>query len=403
MSENTEQFDLKVQWEALQKTNKEAIEAEAKGHADLFKKEVLANQEKAFGEMSDKINDLTAALQRKAVVADAVDEAKDAADEYTSKFDEWMRKGDEGLKNELTGLETKDLATSPANAAGNAVATPIQNAIGRILKASSPMRSLATVQSSSTGVYEKNFGQNDASSGWVAETAARPKTGTPTLEKVSITAFEQYAMPIITQTLLDDQYFNVEAWVAEEVAEQFARLENLAFASGTGSGQPNGFLNNFGVAGAGHAWGTYETIATATAGSPIGVLSEDDITALPYKMIADYRRGSKFVMNRVILSHVRSLKDSAGAYIWVPGFGSTPDTVLGYDVVEMEDMTNSLNTGEMVLAFGDFSKGYGIIDRVGMRMLRDPYTERPSIAYYTTKRVGGGVLDSNAIVGLELA
>jgi HK97 family phage major capsid protein len=205
-------------------------------------------------------------------------------------------------------------------------------------------------------------------------------------------AGELYAMPAATQALLEDSYADIDAWLADEVESAFAAQESAAFVSGDGTAKPRGFLDYEIVAEASHVWGKI--------GSVVGDFTLDDaadqIIDLIYTPKSQFRAGARFVMNRRTVSAVRKLKDVDGRYLWQPGSGGEPATIMGYAVTEMEDMPD-IGASNAAIAFGDFRRGYLIADRQGARVLRDPYSAKPYVLFYTTKRVGGGVQNFDAI------
>ena len=212
-------------------------------------------------------------------------------------------------------------------------------------------------------------------------------------------------MPAATQTLLDDSQVDIEQWLAEEVQTVFAEQEGAAFVNGTGSGQPKGFLHYTNVADASWSWGNLGYIASGADGA---FLSDEDGPAdallnLAYAPKQAYRANGRWVMNRKTESAVRKFKDGSGNYIWQPGTAAgQPATIFGYPVTEVEDMPD-IASNSYSIAFGDFARGYLIVDRIGVRLLRDPYSAKPYVLFYTTKRVGGGVQNFEAIKLMKFA
>ena len=208
-------------------------------------------------------------------------------------------------------------------------------------------------------------------------------------------AMELYAMPAATQSLLDDALVDVEAWVADECQYAFAAQESAAFINGDGTNKPRGFLNYPKIPNGEWEWGKIGVID--------GALTADTLLVLAYAPKPIYRQNARFVMNRATEAQVRMIKDGAGNYVWNPGASSgAPATLLGFPVVEAEDMPD-LRPGQCAIAFGDFLRGYLIEDRQGVRILRDPYSAKPYVLFYTTKRVGGGVQNFEAIKLFRLA
>ncbi len=231
----------------------------------------------------------------------------------------------------------------------------------------------------------------------MGETAARPETGSITLAELQFPAMELYAMPSATQTLLDDAAVNIDQWLAEEVQLVFAEQEGIAFTTGTGVNRPRGFLDYTKVADAGWSWGNLGYLATGVAGAFAATNPSDRLVDMAYSLKTGYRQNATWVMNRRTQSAIRKFKDTAGNYIWEPA--ARPDgkaTLMGFPVTEAEAMPD-IATDSFALAFGDFASGYLVVDRIGLRVLRDPYSAKPYVLFYMTKRVGGGVQNFEAI------
>lgn len=266
----------------------------------------------------------------------------------------------------------------------------------------SPMRQIAGVQSISTAGFKKLFNARGTASGWVGETAARPQTATPTMGELTFTPGEIYANPGATQGMLDDAAVDLEAWLASEVETEFAYQEGLAFVSGNGVNKPSGFLTYVtGAANASvHPWGVIPTGVTAASATAV---ASDEILDLVYSLPSEFTADARFVMNRNTMGKVMKLKDSAGWYLWQPSLqAGQPSLLAGYPLTEMAAMPN-MTTGAFPIAFGDFRRGYLIVDRTGVRVLRDPFTNKPYVHFYTTKRVGGGLVNPEVLRVLKMA
>lgn len=265
----------------------------------------------------------------------------------------------------------------------------------------SPMRQLATVQTIGTAGFNKLYNNRGTTSGWVGETAKRPETATPKFGSLDFTTGELYANPSATQRMLDDAEVNLEAWLAQEVQAEFALQEGIAFLTGDGTNKPHGLLTYAeGAANAArHPWGAIGV----TPSGEVGKITADAIIDLIYSMKSEYAGNASFTLNRNTLGLVRKLKDGQGNYLWQPSYvAGQPSTIAGYSAVEMAGMPD-VAADALSIAFGDFKKGYLIIDRIGVRVLRDPFTNKPYVQFYTTKRVGGGVNDPDAIRFLKIA
>lgn len=317
---------------------------------------------------------------------------------YKSAFLQYMRK-DEKV---LDGDTVKALSVGSDPDGGYLVAPDTSGRIVMKVFETSPVRQYANTQTISTDALEGLYDLNEMSSGWVGETAARPVTDTAQLGTWRIPTHEQYAMPQATQKLLDDASIDVEGWLADKVGDKLARTENTAFATGTGIGQPRGFLTY--TAGT-TLPGTIQQYATGVDGNFAADPAGGDalINAL-YGLKAPYRANAVWFMNRITVSGVRKLKDSEGNYIWQPGLqAGQPAMLLGYPQAAFEDMPTYTVTGALAIAVGDFRAAYQIVDRAGVRVLRDPYSNKPYVQFYTTKRVGGDVLNFEAIKLVKFA
>lgn len=311
--------------------------------------------------------------------------------ETKTAWSRFIRTGDETALIEVKSLSSTD------GDGGYVAPIETENMIDLVLEEASPIRRIATVRKIGTGLFRKPVSTSQAAAGWAGESDARPETSAPTLKLLDFPAGELYAMPAATQALLDDSVADVDAWLAEEVRDVFAAQETAAFVGGDGSNKPKGFLSYQGGADA------LQEVVTGAAGGFIEGDQYDTLLALTYALKSRYRPGSSFVMNRRTLSTIRTIKDTDGNYVWTPGQDAgNPSRLLGYPVVEAEDMPN-IASGSMAVAFGDFRRGYLIADRQGVRVLRDPYSAKPYVLFYTTKRVGGGVQDKDAIALMKFS
>jgi len=323
-----------------------------------------------------------------------------AAREHKAAFDAYVRTGEAaGLKR----LEAKALSAGVGADGGYVVPNETEREIGKRLTALSPIRAIADVRVISAGTYKKPFMTSGPAVGWVAETAARAQTTSPVLDELTFPAMELYAMPAATQTLLDDAAVNIDEWLAIEVEAAFAAQEGAAFVTGDGSGKPKGFLDYDTVAEGAWAWGKLGFVATGEAGDFPAANPADPLVDLVYALKAGYRQNGAFVMSRRTQGAVRKLKDENGQYLWAPPTApGAPPQLMGFPVHEAEEMPE-IDAGSLSVAFGDFRRGYLVVDRAGVRVLRDPYSAKPYVLFYTTKRVGGGVQDFDAIKLLKFA
>lgn len=318
-----------------------------------------------------------------------------AAAEYKDGFLSFMRKGD------ASKIETKAINTGTDADGGFAVPEELDRSILEIERDMSPMRQVCNVMSVSTPDYKKLVNVGGAGSGWVGEEDARPQTATPSLKQITAHMGEIYANPAATQTSLDDIFFNAESWLSNEVAKEFADQESLAFLSGNGTNKPKGILA-YTLSTNADKDRTFGQLQQVTASSATGVTG-DNLIDIIHSAKAGYRRNSRFMMNNMSVAAIRKIKDSDGNYLWRPGLeAGAASSLLGYAIVENEDLADMQANANAIL-FGDFARGYTIVDRIGTRILRDPYTNKPFVHFYTTRRTGGMLTDSNAIKVLKMA
>ncbi len=320
--------------------------------------------------------------------------------EHKSAFDAYVRRGDERAMNQL---EAKAMSVGTATDGGYLVPSEIETEIGRRLSVLSPIRSIASVRQISAGTLKKPFATTGFATGWTAEAAVRTQTNTPVLAELQFPAMELYAMPAATTSLLDDSAVDIDSWLAAEVETVFAEQEGAAFVNGDGVNKPRGFLNYTNVAEASWTWGNLGYIATGVAGALPTTNASDMLIDTVYALKAGYRQNGTWVMNRKTQATVRKLKDAQGNYLWQPPATAGGEaTLMGFKLVEAEDMPD-VAANATPIAFGNFNRGYLVVDRLGVRILRDPYSAKPYVLFYTTKRVGGGVQDFNAIKLLKCA
>lgn len=269
----------------------------------------------------------------------------------------------------------------------------------------SVMRQLATVQTISTNDIEGLLDNDEASAGWVSELGTRSDTSTPQVGKWRIEAHEMYAMPKVSQRILDDAATNVEAWLSGKIADKFARVEGTAFWTGTGVGQPKGLASydTAATADSSRSWGTFEHVVTGANGA-FHTTQFDPVVNLIGALKDQYLGNASFCMRRSVRTAARLLKESTtNRYLWEPGMQiGSPERLMGYPV-RVDEYMPALATGSLSLAFGDFKQAYLIVDRMGMRTLRDPYTAKPYVVFYTTKRTGGGAQNTECLKFLKFS
>lgn len=429
-------------FDEFKKTNDEALEAKAnKGDVDplvtikldklqttIEEKTALldaasANAAAEFKSQEDRMNALETALNRSNVspgdeksmlelrehacahiITEAYESARpidiassDLSDDdvkayqvYADKYHFYIRKGHARFFKEIEGHETKLLSVDRDPGGGFWVNPEMSDKIIMQVFETSPIRQFANIENIGSDSLEMITDLNEAGSGFVAEQESRTETTTPDIGKRVIHAHELFAEPRSTQKLLDDAQFNVEAWLSRKVAERFARDEATAFVTGNGVGRPRGMTT--------YPAGTsitsqIEQIASGTSGA----VTSDGLFDLLYSLKSPYLRNARFMAPRLIIRDLRKLKDAENRYLWEPTFqAGQPAMIIGFAIHQADDFADAA-AGSLSIAFGDFKEAYTIVDRKGIRVLRDPFTAKPFIKFYTTKRVGGDIVNFEAI------
>jgi HK97 family phage major capsid protein len=356
--------------------------------------EALEREDEDIAALKGEMAALKARLDEAAVAAARPALVGAKADRSGSAFvEKYLRKGVEA------GVELKAVVGTSEAAGGYAVPEEIDAAIDRTLTAISPIRAIANVVKVGSAGYRKLVTSGGTPSGWVSEDAARPETNTPSFVEIAPPFGELYANPAASQAMLDDAAFDVEAWLAQEIATEFARAEGAAFVSGSGVNRPRGFLAapNSAQADGVRPFGTLQFVTSGAAGGFAATNPQDRLVDLVQALRPPYRQGAVFVMNSATAARIRKLKTADGAFLWQPGLvAGQPDTLLGYPVVEAEDMPD-VAADSLSIAFGNFKAGYLIAERTETQILRDPFTHKPFVHFYATKRIGGQVSNSEAI------
>ena len=379
------------QWKA--ENDRRLADIEKRGVADPLIEEKMTRIDRAMEESRRLADDLALKAARPRLGTERAGLAPAAA-EHKAAFEGWVRGGAE---TNLRRLEEKALSIGSGTDGGYLVPTELEQEVMRRLAQISPIRAIAGQRQVSGAVFNKPYSATGPAVGWVAETASRPQTANQQLQQLAFPTMELYAMPAATQALLDDAAIDVEQWIAEEVQQAFAEQEGAAFVTGDGVTQPKGFMSYAKVDAASWTWGSLGYVATGAAGALPASDPSDRLVDLVYALKSGYRQNATWVMNRRTQAEIRKLKDGQGAYLWQPpATAGTPATLMNFPVVEAEDMP-SIATDTFPVAFGDFRRGYLVVDRLGVRVLRDPYSAKPYVLFYTTKRVGGGVQDFDAI------
>ncbi|SFS07999.1 phage major capsid protein [Yoonia litorea] len=353
-------------------------------------KSQLQEQDKRMTKLDRK----TMMTARPALAQAAVAEAP-----HQKAFAAYLRSGDDDA---LRGLEIEGKAMSTAVAADGGYLVDPQTAatIQSTLSSTASIRSIANVVNVDATSFDVLVDHSEMGAGWATETAATAETDTPQIERITIPLHELSALPKASQRLLDDSAFDIEGWLAGRIADKFARSEAAAFINGDGVDKPMGFLSHAKVAENAWTWGSLGYVPSETAGS---ITRADPIIDLVYALGANYRANATFVMNSKTAGHVRKLKDNDGRFVWADGLAlGEPARLLGYPVLIAEDMPDIADNA-MAIAFGDFTAGYTVAERPDLRVLRDPFSAKPHVLFYATKRVGGAVSDFAAIKLMKFA
>lgn len=380
-------------FEAFKETNDERLsQIEQQVGADVVTVEKMNRIEQSLDTQQSRMDGLLL-KERRPALGQSTARSLDMT-EHKQAFHSYVR---HGVESNLKTLEAKAWSVSSLPDGGYLVPEELETEIGRRLSVISPIRSIAGIKQVSGSLYKRPFAINGAESGWVGETDPRAETLTPTLEQLEFPTMELYAMPAATATLLDDAATDVDQWIAEEVETAFAEQEGVAFISGDGINKPRGFLDYPTIGEQNWSWGNVGYVPTGNSADFSPVDPFDTFIFLTYALRAPYRQNAVWVMNRTVQAFARRFKDADGNYIWQPPTGAGAQaSILNHPIVEAEDMPDA-SPDSMSIAFGDFNRGYLIVDRLGVRVLRDPFSKKPFVLFYTTKRVGGGMLDYNAI------
>jgi HK97 family phage major capsid protein len=383
--------ELMSAFEAFRSANDQRLaEIEQKSSADVLLEEKVDRIDRSLTRAQASLDRLSLAGLRPGTQPAADLDRQEAKAAWAG----FIRRGDESA---LAAIEAKSLSVGVAADGGHVAPPEVQATIDRRIFASSPMRRLASIRTTSATIFRKPIAISAPAVGWVAETGTRTETATPSLDLLSFPMGEVYAMAAATQTLLDDALLDMDQWLAGEIAESFSSAESIAFISGDGVNKPKGLLAYTAAPDATATWGQLGYLVSGVAGAFPATNPVDRLVDLTYAPRTPYRANASFMMNRRTVGLVRKFKDTTGQYIWQPSLvAGQPATLLGFPVVECEDMPDVSGSGHAI-AFGDFEKGYLIVDRADVRVLRDPYTAKPFVMFYVTKRLGGGIQNFDAI------
>lgn len=387
-------------FEEFKASNDERIkQIETKGAADVVLTEKIERLNTEITALQAQVTEVELQGNRRALGGGGKPADPDAR-AHREAFGRFMRKGDE---DGLSELAVKAAVQTGVDAdGGHAVPEELDRDIIDLLQELSPMREICDQRTVGAG-YKALVNEHGAGSGWIGETAERPETTTPKLREVTPPQGEIYAFPFATQRSLEDLFFNVEAWLATEVATEFALQEGTAFVTGNGTNKPKGLLTyaTSTQRDSARPFGTLQVVESGAAAG-LGTVPFDVLINLIHALKGGHRNGARWLMNSLTVAEFRKVKDKNDNYIWQPSTQvGQPASLLAYPVSESEDMPD-IAADALPVAFGNFKRGYRVLDIMGTRVLRDPYTNKPYVGFYTTKRVGGGVVDSQAIKLLKV-
>lgn len=396
--------EIRQTFEAFKAENDKALADLRKGQTDVVQNEKVDRINAEVTKLQqalDETNVLLAGIR----VGGAAGEIDPAAAEHALAFNKWFRKG---VDNGLSDLEVNAKLTTQSDPDGGyLVPEETEQGIDRVLGSVSTIRSLARKITISTDTYKKLVGMGGATSGWVGEEDPRNPTNTPSLREIVVNTAEIYAQPAATQKMLDDGRVDVEAWLADEVSIEFSEKEGAAFVKGNGVNKPRGILAYDTVANANYEWGK---LGFAVSGKADGFVAPtasvnpaDALIDLYYALKSGYRGGASWLMSDAVMGTVRKFKNADGHYIWAPPSGTAEVPTILQKPVYTDDNMDAVAAGAFPIAFGNIQRAYLIIDRAGIRVLRDPYTSKPNVLFYTTKRVGGGVVNFEALKLLKIS
>lgn len=356
---------------------------EFKGFRDDIKAKLKQTEERVT--MLDRKTQITARPQLSA--------GTDVGAPHQKAFQSYLRSGDDdGLRG--LQLDGKSLSTAVNSDGGYLVDPVTAETVISVLQATASIRSIASVVTVEATSYDVLIDHTDVGAGWATENDPSDETGTPVIDRITIPLHELSALPKASQRLLDDSAFDIEGWLAGRIADKFSRAEASAFLNGDGVDKPTGILTHAVVDNDSWSWGNIGYVATGSDG---GIGDGDAIVDLVYALGAQYRANGTFVMNSKTAGLIRKLKDGDGRFLWSDGLAAgEPARLMGYPVLVAEDMPDAVSDSYS-LAFGDFSAGYTIAERPDLRVLRDPFSAKPHVLFYATKRVGGDVSDFAAI------
>ncbi len=393
--------DLSKVVDSLQREHKEFIRElkASQEKSDALQAEKLEKMNEGLSRIEDAkevVLKAQAAVQAQRSVGEIADAVNSQNAEYKQAFRNFLKRGESRISAkdieilsrpiQLDGSKALNSLTDPQG--GYFVIPEMDKAITRLIHEASPIRQYARVVQTGSDQYEKMQNTDLAASSWADRLVSTTASANQSYQKLTIRVYKLEAMPSIHEDLIDDAYLDIEAELAQSIAESMSLAEGTSFVAGDGVGQCRGFLDYT----AGTSWGQIEQVVSGSAATVTFNGLVDTQTALKDQLQAN----AKWYMRRATVGVVRKLLNGSGDPLWVPGLGAEPSSLLGHDVVRAADMP-ALGANALSIAYADLSKGYLIVDRVGTRILRDPFTSKGYVSYRTTRRLGGAVDNYEAI------
>lgn len=369
------------------------LETDSQAPADLEEK--LDKLEKTIEATEQRLDTLQASKLRPQISPPNEENSHE-----NTQFDQYIRKG------LLDPMEQKTLSSDPDDEGGHLVPTGVDYHLRQVLQQQSVLRRLAAVRQISTHSLDLLIDKDMADAGWVTEKADRPETDTPKLDSIHLPVHEMYAKPRATQRLLDDANINVEEWICQKIAQKMAAMENEAFLLGDGNNKPKGILAHDLQDGSNWSWGNLEEIRTGSDGDFAKSMGVETLILTYHSLKPQYLHDACWLMSRTAQSTIRRLRDPhTNQYIWQPALTEgAVATLLGHPVHTCDTIPPLVSdTASPSILFGNFKEGYQIVDRQSTRVLRDPYSAKPFVEFYTTRRVGGDVVNFEAIKVVNFA
>lgn len=397
---NTSVEKLMTTVKAFQDKNDERLKAIEAKKGDVLDEEHTNRINAEVGDLQKEMDNINKKLAAASLSqGETLQSATKEELEYKAKYEKFIQsgQGEHELKAMLDNGVNAAMTVGSDPDGGLTAPVEWDRSIVNETRDYSPMRGICRVITIGRGGFKKMVNIKGTNSGWVGETDPRPATDTSQFAEILLNTKELYAQPSISQTLLDDSVIDMAQFIAEEVAEEFGVQESEAFVNGDGTNKPKGVMQY--ETGSNHPLGNVKAVTSGAADA----IASDSLIDLVQAVKSKYRKNSQFIMNNLTFAQVRKLKDGDGNYLWQRSFDkNSPATLLGYSIYEVDEM-DDIAASTLPIAFGNFKAAYTIIDRVGVRVLRDPYTAKPYVLFYTTKRVGGGLIKPEPIRYYKIA